>query len=98
MRDLKDSILELLEVFADGKQNAVKSIELEKAFDIKGTHVREQINALRSEGHPICSSKIGYWYASNVQEVEATKQQLQSRIAGIQRALEGIDAYLKTSK
>jgi hypothetical protein len=98
MCELREAILDVLAVFANGKENAIKSAELEKTFGIKGAVLRDHVNALRSEGTPICSSRVGYWFADNDEELLATKQNLLNRIAGMQRAIEGIDTYLKTSK
>ena len=79
-----------------GKSKAVKSHILEARFDITGKELRDIVNALRREAHPICSDESGYYYAETVQEIAATVHQLYSRIAGIAAAHDGLYlAYLR---
>ena len=53
-------------------------------------HVRELVNALRREGHPIDSSRRGYFYALSKVELADTVNNLNSRVSAIVAAVEGM--------
>ena len=79
-----------------GKQKAITSKEIENAFQCKGTEVRKIVNELRSNGVPICSLPIGYYYAETKSEIKDTLAHLESRIKKIEKAKEGMEETLKT--
>lgn len=85
-----ESILEYLRVHANGRHNAVKSYELRELFGCDAGALRGMVNNMRRSGEPICSSKTGYFYASNRAEVDETIEQLSHRISGIQGAINGL--------
>ena len=66
-----------------GRKKAITSKEIENAFQCKGTEVRKIVNELRSNGVPICSSPIGYYYAETKSEIKDTLAHLESRIKKI---------------
>ena len=73
-----------------GRENAVKSPELEARFSIRGTALRAMVNELRCRGHPVCSDERGYYYAETEAELAATIRQLSSRIGKIAKAKNGL--------
>lgn len=73
-----------------GRANAVKSPVLETRFEVTGKAIRDAVNALRCAGHPICSDENGYYYAVSQSEINATVAQLDSRIAKISKARNGL--------
>lgn len=79
----------------NGEENAVKSPVLEKCYHCSGAEIRKQINELRCNGIPICSTSKGYFYASSVSEAESTIAQLDSRVRRISAARNGIMRGLK---
>ena len=79
-----------------GRKKAITSKEIENAFQCKGTEVRKIVNELRSNGVPICSSPIGYYYAETKSEIKDTLAHLESRIKKIEKAKEGMEETLKT--
>ena len=64
--------------------------------ECKGTEVRKIVNELRSNGVPICSLPIGYYYAETKSEIKDTLAHLESRIKKIEKAKEGMEETLKT--
>lgn len=73
-----------------GTGGAVQSKGLELRFQISGRKVRDIVNALRCEGHPICSDDGGYYYGANKHEVLGSIRQLSSRIEKIAEAKNGL--------
>lgn len=73
-----------------GRNNAVKSPELEARFGIRGTALRAMVNELRCRGYPVCSDDSGYYYAETEAELTATVRQLNSRISKIAMARNGL--------
>lgn len=72
-----------------GRGEAVHSRELERLFSLNGRTLRTIIHTLRQEGHPICSSSRGYYYAGNQEEVQRAAARLgalASKIASAQDA------------
>ena len=79
-----------------GRKKAITSKKIENAFQYKGTEVRKIVNELRSNGVPICSLPIGYYYAETKSEIKDTLAHLESRIKKIEKAKEGMEETLKT--
>ena len=73
-----------------GKNNAVKSKEIEALFGLKGTEVRSIVNELRCKGIPVCSCGKGYYYATSDDELRQTIAQLNGRIEKIKNAKNGL--------
>jgi len=73
-----------------GRKHAVSSKTLEAVFHIKGRAIRKAVNALRSNGIPVCSDENGYYYAVSQAEINATVAQLDSRIEKISTARNGL--------
>ena len=73
-----------------GEDRAVQSKCLEIRFHLSSRKVRDIVNTLRCEGHPICSYDGGYYYAANEYEVIRSIRQLKSRIGKIAEAKNGL--------
>ena len=73
-----------------GAGSAVQSKGLELRFQMSGRKVRDIVNALRCDGHPICSDDGGYYYGANQHEVLGSIRQLNSRIEKIAEAKNGL--------
>ena len=52
--------------------------------------VRRQVNALRSAGYPIVSTKDGYSIATDAKQIENCILSLRSRVASIEGAIAGL--------
>ena len=77
---INEALAEYLALYHKGEVNAVTSRELECSFQMRGSELRREINALRGDGIPICSFEGGYYYAATAEELERTIRQLRSRI------------------
>lgn len=73
-----------------GAKNTVTSCRLESVVGCASPTIRKVVNELRAEGMKICSGKNGYYIAKNDKELSATIQQMESRIAYMQKAIEGL--------
>ena len=89
MKPLEDILLGVLSSHK-GKENAIKSGELEKLLNVKGSVLRNLINKLRANGNPICSDATGYYIAANSDEFKKTIAQLASRKNSIEKAINGM--------
>ena len=81
---INEALAEYLALHHKGEANAVTSRELECSFQMRGSELRREINALRGDGIPICSFEGGYYYAATAEELERTIRQLnqEDRICG----------------
>ena len=60
---INEALAEYLALYHKGEANAVTSRELECSFQMRGSELRREINALRGDGIPICSFEGGYYCA-----------------------------------
>ena len=89
-----EKLAEYLALHHKGEANAVTSRELECSFQMRGSELRREINALGGDGIPICSFEGGYYYAATAEELERTIRQLRSRIKKIAFAERGLSSAL----
>ncbi len=68
-----------------GKSKAVHSRELERLFSIDSRSMQRVIHYLRKQGHPICSSEIGYFYAETQQEINETVRRMNTLMRSISK-------------
>ena len=76
------------------KSHPICSAQLMKRFDTSGVAIRHMINAARSNGDPICSGARGYYVAHDKEEIQQTIDSLRGRIAGMNRAIAGLERSL----
>ena len=62
---INEALAEYLALYHKGEVNAVTSRELECSFQMRGSELRREINALRGDGIPICSFEGGYGRAGD---------------------------------
>ena len=91
---INEALAEYLALYHKGEANDVTSRELECSFQMRGSELRREINALRGGGIPICSFKGGYYYAATLEELERCIRQLRSRIKKIAFAERGLSSAL----
>ena len=91
---INEALAEHLALYHKGEANAVTSRELECSFQMRGSELRREINALRGDGIPICSFEGGYYYAATEEELRRTIRQLRSRIKKIAFAERGLSRTL----
>lgn len=83
-------ILKLLKDNHTTEETAIKSSEITYLTGYKGIEIRNRINRLRVSGEPICSSNKGYYYSNNLDDVNRTINNLNSRVSSINEAIEGL--------
>lgn len=94
LMDYEIEFAEYLMLNAYGKDNALTAPELNNWG--RGVTIRSMVNALRSEGYPICSGRKGYYYAQDRDEIKQTLNNLESRISSMREACVGLySAYLE---
>lgn len=90
---MKSQIKQFLEKNCRGAENSITSSDLQIIIGCKGTEVRTCINELRQEGVPICSWRMGYYFADTEDDVRATIKQMQGRIKKMNQAINGLKEY-----
>ena len=80
----------ILSYLMNNAPNKFYSYEIEASFGVNGATVRDAVNTLRRQGHPICSSHQGYWYSSDPNEIQQTIDNLENRAKGINQAVTGL--------
>jgi len=90
MGTVSKEIEDYLKDYHRSEATAIKASELGTLFNVKGKPLRDEINLLRQEGSPICSSWFGYWYSTDPADVDKTIKQLESRVTHISRAINGL--------
>lgn len=91
----KDALLEYLKDYHVGEENAITDRDLKRAIGIGGQALRERVNSLRRKGAAVCSSKKGYFYAENAQEIVETINHLEGRSYSLKRAILGLEEALE---
>ncbi len=69
----------------NGKDKAVHSRELERLFSIDSRSLQRVVQYLRKQGHPICSSEAGYFYAETQQEIIETVRRMNALMRSISK-------------
>ena len=87
---MQKKLLEYLKDNHAGKDKAVCSRELERLFSMNGRSIRRIISRLRQDGHPICSSSKGYYYARTQDDINATVSRLNELVTGVSNARTGL--------
>jgi hypothetical protein len=89
----------ILEIMLDhvGVENAINDKVIRELVIVSDPDLRKPtaglrdiINALRQEGHPICSGLIGYWYAKDTDELKSNIDALDGRALKIMAATKGM--------
>lgn len=88
--NINEKFLAYLKRNHTGEDKALQSKCLETRFHLSNRKIRDIVNTLRCEGHPICSYDGGYFYAANENEVRKSIRQLNSRIRKIAEAKNGL--------
>lgn len=84
------AICHYLKQYHTGMGNAVYSRELERRFAIDGRNLRRKISALRLDGYPICSGDMGYYFAGNQAEINATVGRLNELVTKVSNSRNGL--------
>lgn len=82
----KEKLLIFIREFHKGSENPVSNKELQRVFRLKEDEVRSCIRRLRIQGHPICCSESGYFYAQNREDILKTVLLLKKMRSGIEQS------------
>lgn len=91
----EERLLSYLKGACPGRKYRVSGAELERALGLSGTDLRRLINRLRRKGVPIASDRQGYFYAATAGEVYTTIRQLRQMVAGLEKAIAGLEGALE---
>ncbi len=80
----------ILSYLMNNAPNKFYSYEIEASFGVNGATVRDAVNTLRRQGHPVCSSHQGYWYSTDPNEIQQTIDNLENRVKGMDQAITGL--------
>ena len=87
-----DDVIKYLIDFSS-KEKVIDSKEIAKRFEISRVDVRRIINKARSEGIPICANRDGYYYSTDIYEINKTVGSLTGRISAISSAIRGLKRF-----
>ena len=93
MQSLSEKIFSFLRDYSSVNR-PIKGKEIARFFDIDETEVRALINIARRNGLPICATNAGYYYSSDVTEVEKTIVSMTGRVAAQIEAIRGLEEFV----
>ncbi len=88
-----EKIIEYLKRFSS-IENPISGKDLANHFGLTGVKIREYINAARCGGIPICSTRWGYFYSTDREQIAKTVSSMQGRISAQENAIAGLNALL----
>ena len=91
MKAKEKELLEYLQRYCPGRENAISGKQLKKRFRIHEAELRKLVHNLRVDGAPICSDRTGYFYPANSGEVYTTILQLQRMELGLEKAIRSLE-------
>ena len=86
-KDNVEQIAAYLQKNCTSENEAISGSDLSRMFNCDKRELRNKVNYLRCHGHPVCSSMKGYWYTSNIEDIKATIDLLNSWIKGMNKAI-----------
>lgn len=75
-------------------ENPIKGRDIADHFGISGIDVRDAINKARRASIPICSSRFGYYYSEDKEDIKKTVESMRGRIVAQENAIVGLSALL----
>ena len=91
----EERLLNYLKGACPGRKYRVSGADLERALGISGADLRKLVNRFRRQGIPIGSDRQGYFYAATAGEVYTTIRQLRQMVAGLEKAIAGLEGALE---
>lgn len=90
MQDLHRDIKDHLKQCYKTEDTAISAGDLGELYNLTKRGVRAVVTILRQEGYPICSSNNGYWYSTNLTDIEKTAKRLEAQAVNMIRAVDGL--------
>ena len=94
MKAKEKELLEYLQRYCPGRENAISGKQLKKRFRIHEAELRKLVHNLRVDGAPICSDRTGYFYPANAWEVIATIGHLRRMRDGVDASIHGLEGSM----
>ena len=91
MKAKEKELLEYLQRYCPGRENAISGKRLKKMFHVREAELRKMVHNLRVEGIPVCSDRTGYFYPANAWEVIATIGHLRRMRDGVEKAIRSLE-------
>ncbi|MCM1221039.1 MAG: hypothetical protein NC548_41805 [Lachnospiraceae bacterium] len=88
------AITKYIMTHSNGKKAPVCGSTIASVFSISQVAVRKLINEARSAGDPICSCGKGYYIPNDKSEIKETIDSIEGRIAGMNKAIDGLRSLL----
>lgn len=88
--DKSEEILEYLREYHSSKERAIKAEKLSTLFNTTKRGVRLIVTELRKDSHPICSGNEGYWYSTDLDDLDKTIIRLGAQINNMEKVVEGL--------
>ena len=86
------------DVIPKGKENAVHLPELCRALNMAPASFKKAVKALRQQGEPILSGRVGYWYSEDPEEIRAFVATLGKQAISRFASVKTLKAAAKASK
>lgn len=90
VKNLQSGILAYLKRRHAGQEKAVPSRALEARFCVSGATNRRAVRALRRQGEPVCSDRLGYYYAANAPELWRVISGMEGSLAASAQVVRGL--------
>lgn len=87
-------IAEYLKEYHTEENKAVKGRELCVLFNLTDKQLRNVVSLLRQEGEAVCSSSYGYWYSTNLEDIEKTLRRLEGQVKNMNISITGLKQAL----
>ena len=86
----QSELYEILKKYHMGEANAVHSWRLEQFFNVDRSTLQRNINKLRAQHVPICSSNSGYFFAQTQDEIDRTLRRMNTSMKTMFQARDGL--------
>lgn len=86
----KATLDDLIGLLKNSPEKTITAHKLAKMLDKTESYVRKKINEARAMGHPICSTKRGYFLSYEHGDIAKTIQSLTNRINTQIKAINGL--------
>lgn len=87
---VNSDIVAYLRDYHNTEFTAIKGRDLCTLFNLHSKQIRNIVGELRQSGEPICSSNCGYWYSTNVEDLDRTIGRLSAQVKNMNLSVDGL--------
>lgn len=91
MNSTEQNIIDYLMEYHNTEKKAINSRSLCELFNLHSKQVRSLVSVMRQNGEPVCSSNNGYWYSTEIENIDRTIKRLAEQVKNMNRAIEGLN-------